>query len=85
MNMEQCLILHYYGSYLKHTPRLCAGDCYFLSSVWMEPAVMLTRALESLSWDEAENAKRGCKKIENTKGGVWDQSGERGVVRRGQK
>lgn len=46
---------------------------------------MLTRALESLSWDEAENAKRGCKKIENTKGGVWDQSGERGVVRRGQK
>lgn len=40
---------------------------------------MLTRALESLSWDEAENAKGGCKKIENTKGGVWDQSGERGV------
>lgn len=85
MNMEQCLILHYYGSYLKRTPSLCAVDCYFLSSVWMEPAVMLTRALKSLSWDEAENAKGGCNETENTRGGVWDQSGERGVVRRVQK
>lgn len=59
MNMEHCLILHYYGCYLKHTPRLCAGDRYFLSAVWMEQAMMLTRALKGLSWDEMENTKGG--------------------------
>lgn len=48
MNMEQCLILHYYGCYLKHTPGLCAGDCYFLSFVWMEPVMVLTRAFKRL-------------------------------------
>lgn len=51
MNMEQCLILHYYGCYLKHTPCLCAGDCYFLNSVWMEPVMVLTRALKGFSWE----------------------------------
>lgn len=48
MNMEQCLILHYYGCYLKRTPCLRAGDCYFLRSVWMGPVMVLTRAFKRL-------------------------------------
>lgn len=57
MNMEQCLILHYYGCYLKHTPCFFAGDCYFLSSVWMEPVIVLIEALKDFSWNEMENTK----------------------------
>lgn len=75
MNMEQCLILHYYGCYLKHTPCFCAGDCYFLSSVWIEPVIVLIEALKDFSWNE----------IENTKGRILDQFLEGAVVRRVQK
>lgn len=71
MNMEQCLILHYYGCYLKHTPSFFAGDCYFLSSVWMEPVIVLIEALKDFSWNE----------MKNTKGRILDEFLEEAVVR----
>lgn len=74
MNMEQCLILHYYGCYFKHTPHLCAGDCYFLSC---------------LDWasDGADKSFKGCSwnEIKNTKGSFLEQFLEGYVVRTVQK